>query len=260
MAVVGPLEPFVPARALTKTSASAARIEEFEARLGYAFRSGDLLATALTHVSAGSLKKRVESNQRLEFLGDRVLGLVVAEMLYVAFPVAEEGELSRRLSQLVRKETCADVAREWNVGPYLKLGQGEAKGGGRDRTPILGDACEAIIGAVFLDGGMDAARDLVRRAVGAHMDAVAGTARDAKTALQEWAQGRGKKPPVYREISRGGPDHKPVFVIGVDVEGYPVCEAEGASKRIAEQSAAQAFMEREHVSAKFRGAQPQASS
>jgi ribonuclease-3 len=245
---------------VTGTRLPSPSIADLEARLGYAFARGDLLATALTHVSASNVRKRIESYQRLEFLGDRVLGLVVSEMLYEHFPTEEEGELSRRLSQLVRKETCAEVARAWDIGPFLKLGAGEAKGGGRKRTPILGDACEAIIGAVFLDGGFDAARNLVRRSFGERMDEVAGTARDAKTALQEWAQGRGKRPPVYREISRGGPDHKPVFVIGVEVEGYEICEAEGASKRIAEQSAAQAFMEREHVPTISNRRQPQPAS
>ena len=252
MAVVRALEPPVQAGALTMISAAGARIGELETRLDYHFADRTLLERALTHVSARAVRKRTESYQRLEFLGDRVLGLAVSELLYERFPGAEEGEMSRRLSELVRKETCADVARDWGVGPCLKLGAGEVKAGGRGKTAILGDACESVIGAVFLDGGFAAARELVRRSFGERMTRVAGPARDAKTALQEWAQARGKKPPVYRETSRGGPDHKPVFVIAVDVDGFEPCEAEGASKRIAEQSAAQAFMERENVTAPTR--------
>lgn len=201
---------------------------------------------ALTHVSAGRVRKRADSYQRLEFLGDRVLGLAIGEILYARFPEAEEGELSRRLSALVRKETCAEVARAWDVGPHLKLGAGEIGTSGRQRAGILGDVCEAIIGAVFIDAGFEAARDLVRRGFDARLAAPA-VALDPKTALQEWAQGAGRMPPVYREVSRGGPPHKPVFVIEVEVEGLPRRSAEGASKRAAEQAAARALIDSENL-------------
>ena len=223
------------------------KTEELEASLGHEFKDRDLLKRALTHVSAVSGGKRLETYQRLEFLGDRVLGLTICQMLYELYPVAEEGELSRRLADLVRKETCADVARAWGVGPHLKLGLGESQTGGRDKTAILGDACEALIGAVFVDGGYDAARELVRRSFGERMKAPRRSLRDAKTSLQEWAQGRGLPPPVYREVGRSGPAHAPQFIIGVVVEGFEILSATGASKRVAEQSVARAFLEREGV-------------
>src|SRR4051812_24307037 len=136
-----------------------------EERLGHHFDDHELLACALTHVSAaGGAKGRSKNYQRLEFLGDRVLGLAIAEMLFVAFPDASEGELSHRLSELVRRDTCAEVALAWDVGPYMKLGGGDMQSGGRKSRPILADVCESIIGAVFLDAGYDAAKALVERA------------------------------------------------------------------------------------------------
>ena len=225
----------------------AAPLAAFEARLGHVFADRSLLEQALTHVSAIASGNRLESYQRLEFLGDRALGMAVSELLYQEFPEAEEGDLSRRLSELVRKETCADVARAWDIGPILRLGAGEARSGGQENVAILGDACEAVIGAVFLDGGYAAARTLVRTFFQPRLNLDQRPTRDPKTALQEWIQARGKSPPVYREVSRGGPDHKPIFVISVAVPGFEPCEAEGASKRIAEQAAAQAFLERERV-------------
>ncbi len=244
MALDFTLEPVVPACALMAGALSGAGLGDLEQRLGHNFSEPALLARALTHVSAEKLNSRVESYQRLEFLGDRVLGLAIAEMLYQTFPDAEEGELSRRLSALVRKETCAGVARDWDVGPCLILGAGERKGQGRNSVAILGDVCEAILGAVFVDAGFDAARALVRRAFGARLTAP-GVTLDPKTALQEWAQASGRPPPAYREVSRGGPAHRPVFVISVEVEGFEKRQADGASKRLAEMAAAQAFIEAE---------------
>jgi ribonuclease-3 len=176
-----------------------------------------------------------------------VLGLAVSDMLYAAFPDAAEGELSRRLADLVRKESCADVAIEWGVGPHIKLGDGEAHTGGRKKTAILGDVCEALIGAVFLDSGFERAREVVANAWTQRMKAPRRPLRDPKTALQEWAQARGKPTPVYRELSRSGPAHAPKFVIAVEIEDMDSAEASGSSKRIAEQSAAQAFLVREGV-------------
>ena len=223
------------------------KTEELEASLGHEFKDRDLLKRALTHVSAVSGGKRLETYQRLEFLGDRVLGLTICQMLYELYPVAEEGELSRRLADLVRKETCADVARAWGVGAHLKLGLGESQTGGRDKTAILGDACEALIGAVFVDGGYDTARELVRRSFGERMKAPRRSLRDAKTSLQEWAQGRGLEPPSYKESSRSGPAHAPRFTIIVEIQGFEPFSAEGTSKRVAEQAAAEGFMAREGI-------------
>lgn len=224
------------------------QIRELEEAIGHHFVDSSLIVRALTHVSAvPSDGVRTDTYQRLEFLGDRVLGLAVSDMLCATFPDAAEGELSRRLADLVRKESCADVAIDWGVGPHLKLGDGEAQTGGRRKTAILGDVCEALIGAVFLDAGFPAARDVVSRAWTARMHAPKRPLRDAKTALQEWAQARGKPTPVYREVSRTGPAHAPVFVIAVEIDDFAPAEASGQSKRIAEQAAAQAFMIREGV-------------
>lgn len=215
---------------------------ELEARLGHSFADSALAERALTHVSAPNA--RAGSYQRLEFLGDRVLGLVVSEMLYEAFPEAPEGDLSVRLARLVRRETCAEVAESWDVGPHVIMGAGEARGGGRKKTAILGDVCEALIGAVFLDGGFEASRGLVRRHWEARMRADAGPIQDAKTAVQEWAQARGLATPVYSEVERSGPAHLPRFVMQVALEGFEPERGEATSKRAAEQAAAQAFLQR----------------
>lgn len=222
--------------------------EKLQARLGYRFADPDLLDRALTHSSAISPTKRIErSYQRLEFLGDRVLGLVVADMLYRRLPRANEGELSRSLNALVRKETCAAIARELNLSSELVLGESEARTGGAHKEAILGDVMEAVIGAVYCDGGLGRAFDLVERLFG-DLIGQAGTERaDAKTTLQEWAQGRGLEPPVYQEIARTGPDHAPEFTIAVQLGGFETVEASGPSKKLAEHKAAERFLIREKV-------------
>lgn len=221
-------------------------IAALEARLGYAFKDRSLLDMALTHMSAAPVEaRRTLTYQRLEFLGDRVLGICVSDMLFRAFPEADEGELSRRLADLVRKETCAEVAALWEVGPHIRIGGGEAQTGARKNRAILADVCEGIVGAVFMDGGFDAARALIGRCLGPRMLAPPRPLRDAKTALQEWAQGQGYPTPTYAERGRSGPDHAPRFRIGAEVQGFPVAEAEGRSKRLAEQAAAEAFLRRE---------------
>jgi ribonuclease-3 len=219
-----------------------------ESTLDYRFGDQALLERALTHLSAVKpADARHLSNQRLEFLGDRVLGLAVTAMLYRAFPFAEEGELSRRLAELVRRETCAAVAHDWALGPRLMLGPGEAQSGGRGKDAILADACEAVIGAVFLDGGFEAAAAMVERFWRPRMLAPNRPLRDAKTRLQEWAQGQGLPTPVYRETARSGPDHAPVFVIAAEVDGLAPQEGRGASKRLGEQDAARNFLAREGI-------------
>ncbi len=219
-------------------------LSTLERRIGYAFRDASLAALALTHLSAptASAQGRVQSYQRLEFLGDRVLGVVVAQMLYEAYPQATEGELSMRLAKLVRRETCAAVAEDWEVGPHVVMGQGEARAGGRKKAAILSDICESLIGAVFIDSGFEAARDLVARSWRARMDAELEPARDAKTAVQEWAQARGLPSPRYVEAARSGPAHQPHFVMQVELEGFAPESGEANSKRAAEQAAAQAFL------------------
>jgi ribonuclease-3 len=178
-------------------------LSRLEARIGHRFKDRGLLRRALTHVSAASA--RTNSYERLEFLGDRVLGLGVAHMLIGAFGQESEGLLSRRLAALVRKETCAEVARDWEIGPFIRLGEGEAQSGGRDKNAILGDICEAIIGAVFLDAGPEAAERLVRAAFGNRMASPGRDLQDAKTTLQEWAQGRRLPAPTYRLTSSKDP-------------------------------------------------------
>jgi ribonuclease III len=222
--------------------------ERLEARLGYRFADPDLLDRALTHSSAISPSKRIErSYQRLEFLGDRVLGLVIADMLYRRLPRANEGELSRALNALVRKETCAAIARDLDLGAELNLGESEARTGGAKKEAILGDVAEAVIGAVYCDGGLGRAFEVVERLFGDYI-VHAGTERaDAKTTLQEWAQGRGLEPPLYEEIERRGPDHAPEFTIAVHLDGYEQVLATGPSKKLAEHKAAEMFLIREKV-------------
>ncbi len=210
-------------------------------RLGHGFRDPSLLVRALTHGSRGSGEG---DNQRLEFLGDRVLGLVVAEALLEADPQADEGRIAPRFNALVRRETCAEVAREADLGAGLKLGRSEMIGGGRKKEAVLADAMEAVIAAVYLDGGLEAARGVVLRLWGGRIAAAPKDARDAKSALQEWAQGRGMAPPAYELIGREGPDHAPRFVIEVRLATGEAERAEGATKRAAEHAAAAALLER----------------
>lgn len=225
--------------------ASAAALE---ARIGHKFTDAALLATAFTHVSAlKSSRKRGESYQRLEFLGDHVLGLIVSDMLYRAFPSADEGELSKRLAELVRKESCADVAKSLGLLDDIKLGAVGAGAGARLRKSVLGDICEAVIGAVFLDGGYAAAAQFVERNWTERMRKPRRPLRDPKTVLQEWAQGKGLPTPVYREIERTGPHHDPQFRVAVELPGMALAEGVGGSKRAAEKVAASVMIEREGV-------------
>lgn len=223
-------------------------LADLEARLGYSFTNPDMLEKALTHSSAISPARRTErSYQRLEFLGDRVLGLVVADMLHKRLPKANEGELSRTLNTLVRKETCADVARNLNLGAFLRLGESEARSGGAEKEAIIADVTEAVIGAVLLDGGFDPAYKLVERLFGGMIGKANAKRADAKTALQEWAQGRALEPPTYELADRSGPDHAPEFKISVKITGFPAEVAEGPSKKIAEHRAAEQFLIREKI-------------
>jgi ribonuclease-3 len=227
-----------------KTAASQA----LEATIGYRFSDPELLERALTHISAlKGAQGRAGSYQRLEFLGDHVLGLAVSEMLFRAFPKANEGELSRRLADLVRRETCAEVARAIDLSAALRLGASEANAGGRLRIAILADVCEAIIGAVFVDGGYDSATAFVERFWGERMRAPARPLRDPKTVLQEWAQARGLPTPNYREVERTGPHHDPEFRVLVALPDREPAEGKGRSKRAAEQAAAASMLTREGV-------------
>ena len=217
--------------------------EQLQVRIGYNFADPDLLDRALTHSSAVSPGKRIErSYQRLEFLGDRVLGLVVADMLYRRFPKANEGELSRTLNTLVRKETCAVIARQLKLGPELILGDSEARTGGAEKEAILGDVTESIIGAIYCDGGLGKAYDFVERMFSEFLADGQANKADAKTTLQEWAQARGLEPPVYKLVERTGPDHAPEFTIAVTLDKFDQLSATGPSKKIAEHKAAELFL------------------
>lgn len=242
MAVDGSLGPHVHG---SMTRGGDAALVALEGRLGHRFADRKLLTTALTHASARNSPGL--SYQRLEFLGDRVLGLVIAEMLLAAFPEAAEGELAQRFTALVRNETCAEVARALDLGPAIRLGAGEAQSGGRKKTAILGDVCEAVIGALYLDGGLDAAKGVIAGHWRDRMATLAGSMRDAKTTLQEWAQGKGLATPNYAIVGRSGPDHAPRFAVEVRVETLEPCRGEGGTRREAEQDAATAVLLRQGV-------------
>ena len=220
----------------------SAELAAFCARLGHSFTSPALLVQAVTHGSMSTPHR--DDNQRLEFLGDRVLGLVMAEALLVADPHAAEGLIAPRYNALVRRETCADVARAIDLGTVLKLGRSEMQSGGRRKEALLADAMEAVIAAVYLDAGFDAARAVVVRLWATRIAQVDADARDAKTALQEWAQGRGEVPPEYIEVAREGPDHQPLFTIEVRLASGPTEQAVAGSKRQAEQAAAAALLQK----------------
>jgi ribonuclease-3 len=224
------------------------KLKDLEARLGYAFEDRALLKKALTHASVRQASAKRRDNERLEFLGDRVLGLAVAELLSEVYPTASEGDLARLYNRLVRGGTCAEVARALDLGPSLVLSESEAGSGGRDKETILADASEALLGAIFLEAGYEKAREVVRAHWGTKLQGAPAEAADAKSALQEWAQGKGLDLPQYVEVARQGPDHAPRFTAEVRIKGARPARGEGASKRAAEQAAATALLEREGVS------------
>jgi len=220
----------------------SAELDAFSGRLGHRFTNPDLLQRALTHASMSSPTR--PDNQRLEFLGDRVLGLVMAEALLQADPGAAEGKLAPRFNALVRKETCAEVAEHLGLGDVLRLGRSEMLSGGRRKAALLGDAMEAVIAAVYLDAGFKAAQRVILNVWGKRIAQVDDDARDAKTSLQEWAQAKGLAPPTYTVIARTGPDHAPLFTIEARLATGETAQGKAAAKRHAEQAAAQALLAR----------------
>jgi ribonuclease-3 len=218
------------------------RTASLEKALGHKFSSRALLKRALTHASVRSQREKSDDTERLEFLGDRVLALAIAELLAEMHPEATEGELARRFNRLVRRESCARVARNLPLGPVLILSASEADSGGREKDTILADACEALLGAMFVEAGFNVARDVVRRLWMPLIDSAPRTPADPKSALQEWAQGQGLPLPEYVEISRDGPEHAPRFTAQVRVGRHSPAEGVGASKRAAEQAAATALL------------------
>lgn len=248
------------------------KLKSYQANLGYSFKDQALLREALTHGSARaaepkrskktsqtakSKKTKPEAklaaaasgidNERLEFLGDRVLGLVVAELLIGHCPQASEGELALRFNAMVRAETCAEIAEKLDLGSVLRMSQSEESSGGRKKTSILADACEALLGAMFLDGGYEEARRFIRIHWETYLAASSSRPKDAKSALQEWAASQGMGIPKYEEVSRSGPPHNPQFVIKVSLKSLQSAEGTGKSKRASEQEAAAAMLQREGV-------------
>lgn len=216
----------------------ARAITDLEETLGYSFKNPGLLRNALTHSSRGEAK----NYERLEFLGDRVLGLAVADLLYQAFPNEKEGDLAKRLASLVQGKTLAKLSERINLGDYILLSDAEAAAGGAENEHILADVFEAIIGALYVDGGFAPCKQLILE----HWQDVLHTMKEPpqhpKTAIQEWAQSQGLPLPVYEITSQSGPDHAPVFEITLSVKGHPPLQAIGKSRAEAEKNAAKAFM------------------
>ena len=221
----------------------SAELVAFQDRLGHTFARPELLVRALTHGSVSSATRT--DNQRLEFLGDRVLGLVIADALLDHDKAATEGQLAPRFNALVRKEACAEVAQSIDLGVVLKLGRSEMLSGGRRKLALLGDAMEAVLAAVYRDGGLEAARPFIIRHWEARAKSPASARRDAKTELQEWAHQVAGEAPTYELEGRTGPDHDPLFTVSARLKGYKSVGGKGRSKREAEQNAAAAMLERE---------------
>jgi ribonuclease III len=225
--------------------------EDLEQVIGYGFARRELLQEALTHPSAlvaehrGQRRKLVKRGyDRLEFLGDRVLGLVVADLLWRRFEDEPEGDLTRRHTHLVRREALARIAKTIELGPHLVLSRAEAAAGAAGNPGILADACEALIAAIFVDGGFAAASSFVRRFWEPLIDEMEEPPRDPKTALQEWAQARGLALPAYELVSTSGPDHSPLFTVAASVAGGDRATATASSKRLAEARAAASLLNR----------------
>ncbi len=227
-----------------KTSVGPAALGGLEQALGHSFRDPGLLVQATTHSGAAHGRGEPVDNERLEFLGDRVLGLVIAQLLIETFPRASEGELGPRLTALVRREALAEVASEIDLGAYLVLSAADSATGARSHPKLLADACEAVIAALYLDGGLEAARSFVAKGWARQIRAVSVMPLEPKTALQEWAQGRGLPLPSYKVTHSAGKAHDPVFEVQVDVQGLEPMTAKGSSKRIAEKAAALALLRR----------------
>lgn len=218
---------------------SLRHLAKIESLIEYNFQDKSILIVALTHSSFGDGRRKTNNNERLEFLGDRVLGLLTAEHLY-NMGDADEGNMAQSLNALVRKETCARVARSINLGEVLFISPSEIKQGGRDKTSILGDACEALLAAIYLDGGYGMVKEFYDRFWACEIDKTTAkrSVKDPKTVLQEKAYSLGGIPPVYTVIEQSGPDHRPLFVVEVDVGQFGLARGTGKSKKDAERFAA----------------------
>jgi ribonuclease-3 len=223
------------------TAPSTETPDRLAATLGHRFGQPELLAAALSHPSLG--EKGGSGYERLEFLGDRVLALCVADLLYRRYPAEDEGQLSSRLIALVRREALAGVATDIGLAQHVRVAPGALAPTGKARETLLSDACEAVIGALFLDGGLDTARQFVYRHWEARLEAVRPPPLDAKTALQEWLQGRGQPLPVYKVVGQEGPAHAPRFAVTAMAADGRSAVADGPNKRAAEQVAAARLLE-----------------
>jgi len=215
---------------------------KFATRLGHEFARRNLLIEALTHPSASNSEQRLQNYERLEFLGDRVLNLIIANLLYNQFPEESEGDLALRHAALVRRETLAGISDDLGIGEYLDVASGELDTEIRHSPSVLADAMEAVIAAIYLDGGFDAAYNFITRFWQPVLEYQSGPSRDAKTELQEWVQARGLPLPRYVEAARSGPSHKPIFTVELRVSGIKPVYARGGSKRAAEQLAAEQLL------------------
>ncbi|MBL8583564.1 MAG: ribonuclease III [Rhizobiaceae bacterium] len=227
-----------------KRTANAAFAEQIHAITGHLFSDVALAQTALTHSSALRVS---ENNERLEFLGDRVLGLIVSEMLFVMFPDAPEGDLAVRLGALVSADTCADIALGMELDRHMHTDSALRSAGGRRARNVLADAMEALIAAVYLEGGLEAARAFVLRYWQPRAESAARPPRDSKTELQEWVVRFNGERPLYAVVGREGPDHEPIFTVALSVPGFAEVQAAGRSKQAAERAAATMFLVREGV-------------
>ena len=216
--------------------------EGLEEALGYHFKDEKLLDRAMTHRSAAQGHAAEWSNERLEFLGDRILGLVMVETLLERFPKMREGELAPRLNAMVSRETCAVVGASLGLGQFLIVDRSERATGGPEKPSLLANAIEAVIGAIYTDGGLEKSRKFVLKVWKKQLQASPELGRDPKSALQEWTQGEGLSTPVYRHVSREGPDHAPVFTVTVNVPGHEPVPGVGSSKQLAEREAARAML------------------
>ncbi len=223
------------------------QLEELEKRIGYSFASPQHLSRALTHASAAKHSRDGHQYERLEFLGDRVLGLVVSELLFETFPDAAEGELSLRLNALVNGKTCAIIADEIRLHEFIRTGTDLKHLTSKRMQGVRADVVEAVIAAIYLDGGIDAAAKVVRKLWEDRLHLADAARRDSKTALQEWAHSRKQGTPEYELIDQQGPDHDPVFTVKVNLASVDGAEGKGRSKRAAEQNAARFVLEREGV-------------
>jgi ribonuclease-3 len=244
MAVLDQMEPVPQHRTVKTPKFTASTYHALAEKLGYEFKDRSLLKMALTHASRSKASKDYE---RLEFLGDRVLGLVIAEELYLRNPGQREGHMAPHFSALVSGAVCAEVARKIGLDAFIIAGQREMSAGIAKNTTVLGDSMEALVAAVYLDGGLEAARRFVLRLWDKLLSQRGRMKKDAKTFLQEWALSKSLPIPSYVVAGREGPDHAPQFVIDVHVQGYLPARGSGLSKRTAEQIAAEAFLLRENL-------------